>query len=129
MFIFTFRYSKQISSSRHAILCMQAHSKGLKPVPKKSTKKVEKQPDHEVRWMYVVDNVLWSLQLGSSKNELKSVLVGGLDAESRVQSNEWGDADHGQSSSLNSPQLVVVLMTYLRQTNGMMVLRWMWINV
>ncbi len=111
-------------------MCMQAHSKGPKPVPKKSTKKVEKQPDHGVRWMYVVDNVLWSLQLGNSKDELKSVLVGGLDAEGRGQSNEWRDADTWSKFKFEfAPASIVVLMTYLKLMNGMMVLGLICINV
>ncbi len=46
----------------------------------------------EVRWMYTVtvDNDLWSLELGDSKDELKSVLVGSLPHGDRPNSDPWG---------------------------------------
>jgi len=47
--------------------------------------------DAHVRWMYVVDNIMWSLELGSHRDELKSVLVGEVEPASAHMADSWGN--------------------------------------
>ncbi len=44
-----------------------------------------------MRWMYVVDNIIWSLQLGDNKDDLKSVLVGEVQNTSAHMADSWGN--------------------------------------
>ncbi len=45
-----------------------------------STSSKESDDKNDVRWLYTTDSELWSLQLGDSKDELRSVLIGHVDS-------------------------------------------------
>jgi hypothetical protein len=48
-------------------------------------------PDDHVRWMYVVENIRWALQLGDSKGQLQPVLVDDLSNHERPMADSWGN--------------------------------------
>ncbi len=62
---------------------------------KRSASASSKESDDpsNVRWLYISDTELWSLQLGDSKDELRSVLVGHVDTKDSTMANQWNLAD------------------------------------
>ena len=69
---------------------MQNPHGGIRPPCIRKASGAVKEDAH-VRWMYVVDNILWSLQLGDCKDDLKSVLVGEVQNTSAHMADSWGN--------------------------------------
>ncbi len=80
----------QISKAFTALSKKFFMQKGRRATASSSSSKPASEETKEVRWMYMVDNDLWSLELGESKDDLKSVLVGSLPQEDKSQSDPWG---------------------------------------